>query len=121
MDLPKDIGSPGSELLDLATSVPAFAHTSPYALYRLAEIYISVKNDSTTGMSYLDRLIDNFPDSYYLPFGLKEKADILYSSQISVEQAKNIYLQLLEKFTDYPFINDVRERLRNIEENPKAA
>ena len=91
------------------------------ALYRLAEIYISVKNDSTTGMSYLDRLIDNFPDSYYLPFGLKEKADILYSSQISVEQAKNIYLQLLEKFTDYPFINDVRERLRNIEENPKAA
>jgi len=91
------------------------------ALYELGILSLNIKHDSTLAQTYFDRLIDNFQESYYLPFGLKNKADILMTSPANQDEAKKIYLQLLESYSNYPFITEIRQRLRALEENPGAA
>jgi tetratricopeptide (TPR) repeat protein len=84
------------------------------ALYRLARMEIG-RSDSSAAFEVLDRLIDEFPESYYLPLGMKLKADMLFDGKRNIEQARELYRQLLESYPDYPFTNEVRDRLREIE------
>jgi TolA-binding protein len=73
------------------------------------------RSDSSAAFEVLDRLIDEFPESYYLPLGMKLKADMLFDGKRNIEQARELYRQLLESYPDYPFTNEVRDRLREIE------
>ena len=84
------------------------------ALYQITEIVLEI-GDEKEAVSYVDRLANEFPESYYLPFGLKIKADILFDSKESNEEAKQIYKTLLESYPNYPFINGVRQILRKAE------
>ena len=84
------------------------------ALFKLAGIELSMA-DSAAAEGYLDTLIDRFPDSYYLPLGMKQKADILMADPDQTDMARDIYRRLLEEYPNYPFISEVRQRLRELE------
>jgi TolA-binding protein len=84
------------------------------ALYRLSELQLG-EADSAAALQSIDLLQKGFPDSYYLPLGLKTKADMLARTEDGIDQAKAIYKLLLEQYADYPFTSEVRETLRKIE------
>lgn len=84
------------------------------ALYRLAGLDLK-EQDSTSAMATIDRLIADFPDSYYFPYGMKIKADMLIAGNPAAEEARQLYRRLLESFPDYPFASEVREKLRKLE------
>ena len=87
------------------------------ALFQMTEIVLD-DGDEKKAVSYVDRMAEEFPESYYLPFGLKIKADILFDSEDSnnsKNEAKQIYKTLLESYPNYPFINQVRQILRETE------
>ncbi|RME26775.1 MAG: hypothetical protein D6800_05950, partial [Candidatus Zixiibacteriota bacterium] len=82
-----------------------------WSLLLLADIDLSTA-DTTAALASLERLISDFSDSYYVPYAMKRKADILMSRQGASSEALDIYKQLLEGYPDYPFITDVRKKLR---------
>lgn len=84
------------------------------ALHRLAEIALA-RGDSTAAIEYSDKLIDGFPDSYYRAFGMKREADIYYERAETFDKARQMYRHLLEHYSDYPFISDVRKRMRQLD------
>ncbi|MBN1211140.1 MAG: tetratricopeptide repeat protein [candidate division Zixibacteria bacterium] len=84
------------------------------ALFHLAELNLQ-SADTVSALGFIDRLINNFPDSYYLPFGMKTRADILVKDKNTREEARDIYRFLLENYPNYPFISDVRESMRRLE------
>jgi len=90
------------------------------ALFRLTEIVLR-RGDSTGAVRYVDRMEAEHAESYYLPYGLKTKADVLESKPDSLVQAKEIYRRLLENYPNYPFINEVREKLRKLESGAKPS
>jgi hypothetical protein len=71
--------------------------------------------DSTSALESIDRLDSAFVDSYYRPYGLKLKADMLAGKAETLDAAKAIYRQLLEQFPNYPFASDIRKRLKQFE------
>ncbi|MEW5995050.1 MAG: tetratricopeptide repeat protein, partial [Candidatus Zixiibacteriota bacterium] len=84
------------------------------ALYRLALLKLRL-SDTVTAVGYIDRLENDFPESYYLPYALKAKADVCFSRADDREQARAIYRRLLEEYPNYPFISEVREIIRALE------
>ncbi|MCP4686220.1 MAG: tetratricopeptide repeat protein [bacterium] len=84
------------------------------ALFRLAQLDLEAK-DSTAALSTIDRLLADFPESYYLPYGMKIKADMIFDGDPAAEEARLLYRRLLESFPDYPFASEVREKLRRLE------
>ncbi len=84
------------------------------ALYKLALLSIE-RADSTKAVEYVDQLAAEFPESYYLPYGLKTKADVFVTRPDGVQEAKAIYHHLLEHYPNYPFISEVREKMRQLE------
>ena len=84
------------------------------ALYRLALLSLD-RFDSTSALGFVDRLQERLPESYYLPYGLKIKADILLTSPDTEEAGREIFRHLLEAHPNYPFTSEVRKRLRELE------
>jgi tetratricopeptide (TPR) repeat protein len=84
------------------------------ALYRLARVSFD-HFDTTTAMGYIDRLTEDFPESYYTPFGQKTRADVLMSDPDTRDKAVEIYRELLKQHPNYPFTSAVREILRQVE------
>ncbi|MBK7140505.1 MAG: tetratricopeptide repeat protein [bacterium] len=89
------------------------------ALYRLTLVNLQMA-DSAAAMESIERLDSGYTDSYYRPYGLKVKADMLSGSRATVETARSIYKLLLEQFPNYPFASDVRKRLKQIETDFKV-
>lgn len=89
------------------------------ALYRLAGMSIH-RFDSTAALGYIDRLAETFPESYFTPWGLKLKGDMLVADPQRRGDGKAIYRQLLEEHANYPFASEVRKRLREMEEDPRT-
>jgi len=85
------------------------------ALHDLTELAIS-RADTTAALQAIDRLDQEYPESYYRPLGLKIKADILASTDLP--KARQLYRYLLENCQEYPFAAEVREKLRAIETGP---
>jgi hypothetical protein len=84
------------------------------ALYRLTLVNLQVA-DSSAALQSIERLDSGFADSYYRPYALKIKADMLSSTPSTIDTAKEIYKLLLEQFPNYPFASDVRKRLKQFE------
>ena len=76
--------------------------------------------DSAAALESINRLDSGFPDSYYRPYGLKLKADMLMDKIESRDTARAIYRTLLEQFPNYPFASDVRKRLKQLETDFKV-
>ena len=90
------------------------AKLADVALYDLAVLALE-REDTAAALSHVDRIIDEFPESYFLPFGIKVKADVFTRRAEQVDEARRLYRQLLQDFPNYPFISDVRKRLRQLE------
>lgn len=90
------------------------------ALYKLALIKLETV-DSMAAISYFDRLIEQFPESYYLPYGVKRKADIFLENKNKAEQAIELYRYLLENYPNYPFISEVRKKMRKLQDKAGSA
>jgi len=84
------------------------------ALYELAELAAEA-GDTTEALARAEQLITGFPESYYLPFGLKLKADILVGDVDRIDEAGQLYRRLLQDHPNYPFITEVRKQLRQLE------
>lgn len=101
--LEKIVAAPSSVLADLA-------------LYRLSDLAMN-QADTVAALEYVNRMGEKAPESYYYPFGLKLKADVLsqQGDPESMEQARDIYRTLLTEHVNYPFISEVRESLRSLD------
>jgi tetratricopeptide (TPR) repeat protein len=88
------------------------------ALFRLSQVCMKL-NDSTGALESIDRLTDGFPDSYFIPFGLKQKADVLCSRPDRIAEGKELYKRILERYPNYPLASEVRKRLRTLETDQK--
>ena len=111
----EEMNRPDSAVFRLSAAVNARNKAlADFALFQMTEIVLE-NGDEKKAVSYVDRLAKEFPESYYLPFGLKIKADILFNSEDSDEEAKQIHKTLLESYPNYPFINKVRQILREVE------
>ncbi len=86
-----------------------------FALFKISEILLS-QNDSLKALEYINQMEENFSDSYYFPYSLKEKADILRVQSKKADEAYKIYRRLLKEFPNYPFISKVRKILRTVSE-----
>lgn len=84
------------------------------ALHRLIRLDLE-QSDSTAALANIDLMAERFPESYYLPYALKVKADMLIANTVSFEEARTIYRRLLEEFPNYPFISKVRKSMRELE------
>ena len=114
----REMNLPDSAVYRLSAAVNGLNQAlADIALFQMTEIVLE-NGDEKKAVSYVDRLAEEFPESYYLPFGLKIKADILFDSEDSnhaQNEAKQIYKTLLESYPNYPFINKVRQILREAE------
>ncbi len=85
------------------------------ALYRLAHLELE-QSDTTATLKALDHLTENFAESFYRPYGLKLKADLIIDRPGERDKARLIYRELLEKYPNSPFVSDARTKLRALEE-----
>jgi tetratricopeptide (TPR) repeat protein len=84
---------------------------TPISYLRLARLYFSQERFEET-LSAVQRLTESYPESYFVPFGLKIKADVLIKSPGKKKEALEIYQELLEKYPTYPFAAEIRDILR---------
>ncbi|MCK4606358.1 MAG: tetratricopeptide repeat protein [candidate division Zixibacteria bacterium] len=84
------------------------------ALFRLSQVSLE-RDDSLGTLEFVERLVSEFPESYYVPFGLKTKADLYLAWPGKLDEARAIYRQLLEEYADYPFSSEIRKKLRELE------
>lgn len=85
------------------------------AFFELARLSLA-EGDGEAAIAYVDRLAESFPESYYLPYGLKTKADIFSSDPLRNEEARDIYRHLLESYPNFPFLSAIRQKLRQLDE-----
>lgn len=83
------------------------------ALHRLIEIAVT-EGAEDVALGFVERMGEEAPESYYYPFALKTKADLLSRRPDRIDEAGEIYLQLLQGYPNYPFASEVREKLRNM-------
>jgi len=89
--------------------VPTLA---PLSYLELGNLFVSqMRLEEAVGA--IDSLSELYPDSYYYPYGLKLKADILNRDPKTRAEAESIYKSLLESYGTYPFCARVREILRH--------
>jgi len=84
------------------------------ALYKLVGLSLA-RADSSAAIGFIHKLVGDFPESYYVPYGMKIKADIYLTRSDRVDLARSIYRQLLEDYPNYPFISEVRKKMRQLE------
>ncbi|MDD4051260.1 MAG: tetratricopeptide repeat protein, partial [candidate division Zixibacteria bacterium] len=84
---------------------------APVAYLRLGDLW-SGQNRFPEAIAAADSLVGKYPESYFAPFGLKLKADILWLDPQTKDQAAGIYRSLLEQYGTYPFAAEIRDRLR---------
>ena len=105
--------SAASALISIAAS--GNKRVSDIATWELAELNFN-RHDSATALTLASEMQGKFPESYYLPYALKLQADIMCGSVATTEQAKATYRLLLEKYPNYPFVAEVRRRLKEMDE-----
>ena len=86
------------------------------SLFRLIDLELD-RADSTAALGAIERLAVEHPDSYYRPLGLKLKADMLIDSPETKAEARELYRILLENHPEYPFVREIRDKLRRFEES----
>jgi tetratricopeptide (TPR) repeat protein len=89
--------------------IPSLA---PISYLRLAQLYYD-QSRYDEAVEAVDSLEARYDQSYFLPYGLKLKADIRLQSPESREEALGLYRQLLEEYARYPFAAEIRDIIRH--------
>lgn len=89
-------------------------------MLRLAQYYCK-NGDTTSALTVIDRMAADYTGDYFFPYTLKLKGDIFAADPVRVDEAVEIYRDLLLNYGSYPFIGEVREALQKIEKNKPAS
>lgn len=84
------------------------------AMYKLATFYAE-SNDTARALATIAGMEKEYSDNYFYPFSLKLKGDILFDDEDKRGLAAEIYTRLLQEYSNYPFIGEIREVLQKIE------
>ncbi|MFH1699758.1 MAG: tetratricopeptide repeat protein [Candidatus Zixiibacteriota bacterium] len=85
---------------------------SPVSYLNLANLYFG-QNQAEAAINTIDSLQIQYPESYFLPYGLKLKADIYFENPERRDKALEIYRGLLRDHSNYPFSAPIRDLLRS--------
>jgi tetratricopeptide (TPR) repeat protein len=85
------------------------------ALYQIIELELA-QADSTAALKAIERLTEDYAESYYTPLGIKTKADLLSQTADGQVEARELYRMLLDAYPDYPFVREVRLKLRYLDQ-----
>jgi len=88
--------------------IPSLA---PISYVHLARLYADQKRH-TEAVAAVDSLMNLYPESYFLPYGLKLKADIFMELPENRDRAMELYRELLSDYPTYPFGAEIREIIR---------
>ena len=86
-----------------------------FSLFTMTRLYLA-GDDSVRALESINKMETDFSESYYFPYSLKEKADILLKQNKKADEGYTIYRHLLENFPNYPFIPEIRKILRAVSE-----
>ena len=81
------------------------------SLLTLAEMGLA-QSDTAAALGHVDLLMKDYPESYYVPFGVKLKADVLIQKPATYDEAVALYRQLLQAYPNFPESSEVRKILR---------
>lgn len=84
-------------------------------LWEKANIFLE-QNDVPTAMTYIDRVLENFPEDIYGDDALVTKARIYDFTLKQPEQAMELYLEFLSRYPGSLFSVEVRKRIRALRE-----
>lgn len=84
-------------------------------LWEKANIFLE-QNDVPTAMTYIDRVLENFPEDIYGDDALVTKARIYDFTLKQPEQAMELYLEFLSRYPGSLFSVEVRKRIRTLRE-----
>jgi TolA-binding protein len=84
------------------------------ACYMLADLMLK-QSDTTQAIGYLEQGIQEFGESFYRPYMLKELADLRSLHPQGREAAQQLYRELLEKYPNHPYAADARKRMKTLE------
>lgn len=85
---------------------------SPVSYLNLANLYYQ-QDRTDDAVNAIDSLKSQYPESYFLPYGLKLKADIYFEIDENRDEAIEIYKNLLRDYSNYPFSAPIRDLLRS--------
>ncbi len=88
---------------------------SDFSLFTITRLYLA-DNDSLHALEAINKMETEFAESYYFPYSLKQKADILLRQNKKADEGYTIYRHLLENLPNYPFIPEIRKILRAVAE-----
>ncbi len=88
------------------------------ALFKLSTISLK-RADTSQALTYIDMMVADYPESYYVPYAVKAKADVLVVNEKTLDEARALYRGLLEQYPNYPFISEVRKLMRQLDEASK--
>jgi outer membrane protein assembly factor BamD (BamD/ComL family) len=88
------------------------------ALFKLSALSIE-RADTSQALTYVDMMVADYPESYYLPYAIKAKADVLVLNEKTLDEARVLYRGLLEQYPNYPFISEVRKLMRQLDEESR--
>jgi tetratricopeptide (TPR) repeat protein len=92
---------------------------APVAYLRLGDLRQG-QNRFPEAIAAADSLVGRYPDSYFAPFGLKLKADILWLDPKTKDEAAALYRDLLERYGTYPFSAEIRDILRRSDQAKRS-
>lgn len=105
--------SDSAESVFRSISEKSGAKLSDIATYRLGELYL-LRGESEAALSTFERLLSDFPDSFWRGESQKEIADI-YWQRGDIPKAQEAYQRLLTGYQSVILQDHARERLRQIE------
>ncbi len=82
--------------------------------YRLALHYVA-NSHIASALEIIEKMEKDHLDNHFYPYCLKLKGDIYFNSADRKNDAALIYKTILEKYNDYPFNGEVREKLQELE------
>jgi TolA-binding protein len=88
--------------------IPSLA---PISYVHLAQLYAGQQRIKEA-ISAVDSLTRLHPESYFLPYGLKLKADIFMELPEERDRAMELYRELLSEYPSYPFAAEIRDIIR---------
>jgi tetratricopeptide (TPR) repeat protein len=110
---------PDSARILLGLIASADGALADVALYQTVLLDLDL-GDTAAVFTGIDQLTTAHPDSYYLPYVLRIKGELLAANPNRIEDAKAVFKQILEKYPDYPFTTEVRNKLRQLETDFKV-
>lgn len=84
------------------------------AYYKLSQHYMNL-GFTDKALAAIEEIEKSFPANHFYPYCLKLKGDIYFEMVQKKKEAADIYKIILEKYGDFPFNGEVREKLQQIE------